>query len=592
MKVISPESNSRALPKQGSGGTMVRGQRIRALDGLRAVAVTMVLFFHIDDDILPGGFIGVDVFFCLSGYVIARQLFKEITTTRTVELGTFWRRRFLRLFPPLIPVLVACAVAVAWFDPQHLRGFRSDALSSVTSTSNWWFIYGGRSYFETTGRPPILQHLWSLAVEEQFYVALPMMLVGVAYCSRGRSMFLARTALVAGAGALLSMAVMSVGSYAGGVPYRSDGSVWYFGTFSHCFGLLLGVVLAAAHAKHPDSRNGGVAATMVGFVGLGSIIVAAFTVTQGDPALYRWQLQLVSIGAVITIAAVVHSPVLSRGMGHPALVWIGLRSYAIYLWHWPVLVSTRPEDIPLDGTVLIVLQIGTVLALGELSYRFIEEPLRRRHTLTRPSRRHLAALSAVLVTAAAAGTAIAATTAPAALSNGVSEISVAPQSNSTIEADDRPNSLSAYGDSVLVGAWSGLAKRFPGLAGYAREGAQTDALFEHIEYDRNSGALGNIVYIQTGNNGFIDPRAFSSELAKLSDRKRVLLAVPKVDRAWEAGNVELIRTAAAKYPNVRLVDWRGEVERNPDLLYEDGLHMRPGSADALSDLIDKAIGRP
>lgn len=469
--------------------------------------------------------------------------------------------------PPLIPVLVACAVAVAWFGstafervPQRRSLCGDKYLELVVHLR-------GRSYFETTGRPPILQHLWSLAVEEQFYVALPMMLVGVAYYSRGRSMFLARTALVAGAGALLSMAVMSVGSYAGGVPYRSDGSVWYFGTFSHCFGLLLGVVLAAAHAKHPDSRNGGVAATMLGFVGLGSIIVAAFTVTQGDPALYRWQLQLVSIGAVITIAAVVHSPVLSRGMGHPALVWIGLRSYAIYLWHWPVLVSTRPEDIPLDGTVLIVLQIGTVLALGELSYRFIEEPLRRRHTLARPSRRYLAALSAVLVAAAAAGTAIAATTAPAALSNGVSEISVAPQGASMIEADDRPNSLSAYGDSVLVGAWSGLAKRFPGLAGYAREGAQTDALFEHIEYDRNSGALGNIVYIQTGNNGFIDPRAFSSELAKLSDRKRVLLAVPKVDRAWEAGNVELIRSAAAKYPNVRLVDWRGEVERNPDLLY-------------------------
>jgi peptidoglycan/LPS O-acetylase OafA/YrhL len=570
--------------------TMLAPQRIRALDGLRACAVILVFAYHLDESLLPGGFIGVDIFFVLSGYVIARHLLAEVNTERTLDLRAFWTRRIRRLVPPLVPVLAISAVLVAVMDPVHLRAFRADAVASMFSVSNWWFIFGERSYFDTTGRPPVLQHLWSLAVEEQFYLALPFALCIAAAVTRGWRVFVTRVAVTSLVLAGASMAVMGIGSAVDNVPYGSDGSVWYFGTVSHSFGLLLGVALAAWHARRGSTalpwsdRTVGV----LGTIGIGALIGCAVLFSQADLGLYRWQLQAVSLIALVTIACAVACPGFDRVLGNRFPRWLGTRSYAIYLWHWPVLVFTAPGDVPVDGPLLMIARIALVLAAAELSYRYIEAPLRRDRATSRPPRHAMRVIALVLVGLVGIGVA-AASTPQAAPSTSYREVGGPAHGRRDSAADSAGQTISAYGDSVLVGGWEGLEEHFPGLGGYAAEGLQADALFDHIARDRADGTLGDIVYIQTGNNGFIDPDAFAENIAELSDRTRVILAVPKVDRPWEKENIAILQDAATANSNVRLLDWRSEVTENPELLWDDGLHMKPDSAVVLAGLIDIAI---
>lgn len=340
------------------------------LDGLRALAVLAVLFYHADTTWLPGGFLGVDVFFVISGYLITSLLLVEWRDHRRIDLPAFWLRRARRLLPALF-VLIALTLCFAdLFLYDEVAGLRSDALAALGYVSNWYLIFSQKSYFEAVGRPSLFRHLWSLAVEEQFYLIWPVVFAFV--IKRWGKLRLLLGALAGVAASSLLMALL----------YQPDvdPSRLYYGTDTRATGLLAGAALAMLlRTNWLPNRKQGLALDVIGVSALGILVWFFFQVDEFNPMLYQAGFLTVALVTVLLIAVVVTPNTLigPRLLGWMPLRWIGLRSYGLYLWHWPVFMVTRPQlDLPLDGLPLLVMRLAITFLLVELSYRFVEVPVR------------------------------------------------------------------------------------------------------------------------------------------------------------------------------------------------------------------------
>ncbi|MGH3145515.1 MAG: acyltransferase family protein, partial [Rubrobacter sp.] len=406
---MKPSPPGDATPRGGSkvqrvgvseaGVRKTRGVRLPyrpGLDGLRALAVIAVLLYHADLTWMPGGFLGVEVFFVISGYLITALLLAEWRGRGRVDLGAFWFRRARRLLPALYLLLVVTLAYAVVFLPGEVAGLRNDALAAFGYVTNWYLIFGQESYFEAVGRPSLLKHLWSLAVEEQFYLIWPpVFAVGMGIgATRLRQRRLLTVTLAVAAASAITMAIL----YVPGV----DPSRIYFGTDTRATGLLFGAALAflwSPGEKHrpADTRHhrlglarrgrfsrrwGWVVPTLLDFLGvaaLGGLVWLCLSLGEFQPLLYRGGFVLVSLATLAAIMAVVN-PHTRFGMllGWGPVRWIGQRSYGIYLWHWPVFMVTRPGlDVPFDGVPLLALRLTATVLLAHLSYEFVEEPIRR-----------------------------------------------------------------------------------------------------------------------------------------------------------------------------------------------------------------------
>jgi len=343
------------------------------LDGLRALAVLAVLGYHADVGWLPGGFLGVEIFFVVSGYLITSLLLAEYRAAHAVNLKHFWLRRARRLLPALFALILAVLVYAVLLLPDEVAGLRADALSAFTYSTNWYLIFAHKSYFATIGRPSLLRHLWSLAVEEQFYLVWPLLFAGVLGRLKSQRAILA---LMAGAAA---------SAFWMGFRFQPDAdpSRIYYGTDTRAAGILLGAALAfmwtprVTNASTSNARRWLLDA--VGWIALGALGAACMLITEFEPFLYHGGMCLVAVATTLVIAAVVHpqSPRFGPVMSTAVLRWIGVRSYSLYLWHWPVFMVTRPQlDVTIDGAALLALRMGVTFVLAELSYRFIETPMR------------------------------------------------------------------------------------------------------------------------------------------------------------------------------------------------------------------------
>jgi peptidoglycan/LPS O-acetylase OafA/YrhL len=347
------------------------------IDAMRAVAVLAVLAYHAEVSWMPGGFLGVDVFFVISGYLITALLMAEHSLRGSVDLGSFWRRRARRLLPA---AFVMIGLSLAWamaFLPDELASLRGDAIASFAYVTNWYLIFSEQSYFESFGRPSLFLHLWSLAIEEQFYLLWPVVFAaGIRLAGRRRLLW----GVLAGIGA--STALMWV-LFTPGI----DPSRLYYGTDTRVAGLLVGVALAMVwHPRRLRARVGPGAPLVLDAVGLVALLLLVrqlLTTSEFDAALYQGGFLRASLLTAVVLAVVAHPAarlgrLLSRSVsGVAPLLWVGHRSYSIYLWHWPVFMVTRPhQDIALDGWPLLVLRFALSLALGALSYRFVEQPIR------------------------------------------------------------------------------------------------------------------------------------------------------------------------------------------------------------------------
>lgn len=348
---------------------------LAGIDGLRAVSVLAVLAYHGNLGWAPGGFLGVEVFFVISGYLITSLLVAEHRRSGTIGLRNFWTRRARRLLPALFTLLGAVSVAALIGAPDALRRLRIDVPAAIFYVSNWVQILRQDSYFVQAGRPPLLQHLWSLAVEEQFYVFIP--LVALVLLPRLRRGAVAILALGGAAASAVTMAVLFNPDV--------DGSHLYLATHTRLSGLLLGVALglmwspsrlqAAAAQAAPGAR------WVLDGVALGGAAVigwAVWRVNEFDPFIYRGGLVVVDVATLALLAALAH-PIshLGRILGVAPLKWIGQRSYGIYLWHWPIFQLTRPGlDHRLGGLATAGVRVGLTVLVAALSYRFIEQPIR------------------------------------------------------------------------------------------------------------------------------------------------------------------------------------------------------------------------
>lgn len=590
-----------------------RSTYLPGLDGLRALAVAAVLLYHADVPWARGGFLGVDVFFVISGYLISSQLWARWAIGE-VALRAFWAARARRLLPALLLLLLGASAAMLLAGRDQIGVFAGDVGAAATYTSNWWYVLHERSYFEATGRPPVLQHLWSLAVEEQFYLAWPLVVAGVLRFVPG--LRAQRHTLFAGSLALavLSAAVMGVGSALTQTPQLGDPSRWYFGTDSHAMGLLLGAALAF--------RRGGAgfgpltlplrpATPRATGVGVGALVVLGVLVAvvdQFEPALYRIGFAAVAVLACLAVAVAVRPGPLQAALSNPVLRYLGRRSYGLYLWHWPVAAFTRPElDLPWTGLRVVLVRLTLTLVLAELSYRCVEEPVRRagwRALRSRPSwdgglaRLAAAQLVAGLTLSLAVGPHVELSAARPARTAAPSDAGVQVRKPTPTLAPDQASprrdlSMTVYGDSVALGADPALRDWLGTVDNHAREAEHSWTLLAQIVADAQAGRIrSDVVVLHTGDNGLIPQDQLRQALHALSAVPEVVVVTPKVPRAWEARAVESIVAVVPDYPNVQLADWRSYAAGHPEWFAADGIHLAASGREAYARFLVSRLTLP
>ncbi|MCU1353258.1 MAG: peptidoglycan-N-acetylmuramate O-acetyltransferase [Acidimicrobiales bacterium] len=617
--------------------------RIPALDGIRAFAVVGVLLYHAGISWMSGGYLGVDVFFVLSGFLVTLLLVGEHERSGGVELKRFWTRRVRRLLPAQLALLATVTVVTAVFYREDLFDLRGQVVAALTASTNWYLRATGGSYFANLGRPPVLRHLWSLAIEMQFYVVWPLLFVGLMRLWRGKIERLVVTLLLA---ALASAALMAY-LYQ---PPPADLSRVYYNTFCRLTGLLLGAALAllwrpSALVRGPVARRGPLL-DLVGVVGLGVIVAFMVLATDQSAAMYRGGFALLSIATALVVAAAAHPGARlsgSWGLGHPALVAVGVRSYGLYLWHWPIYALTRPGvDLPWSSGPTLALRLLLTVVVNELSFRWVERPWHeRRVTLASilPSRRRFVAWprpaqavalgtvlaiavgSASLATAPKASNAIVAsiksgedeiaahnrraattaaptTTAPptTTTSRAAGSTTTAPSTTTTTTAVPPPPigaipRVTAVGDSVMVGAASGLYRRFGDKiyidARVSRQGSVAPGIIASIKAQRG---LGDVVLIHLGTNGPLKVPDLRAMVDAAAPTPVVFLTV-RENRSWEGDVNNTLLTVVPTLGHARVIDWHALADPHDDWFHSDSVHMTKPGIEAYADFVLRALIR-
>lgn len=379
-------------------------QRIAGIDGLRAIAVIAVMVFHADYDVGRGGYLGVDVFFVISGFLITGILLRELRRDGAISFADFFERRARRILPAMLAVIGGTALACQLLRPDALPALGNDAIASLLMLANWHFVLNGISYFEKFEGYRMLEHFWSLALEEQFYMAWPLVVLAIA-TRWGRS----GLGFISATLALASAAWMGWLAYSLGFPESMDINRVYFGTDTHAVGLLVGATLACSGSrikayvrKHHQPRREAMACLLA----IGSVTGALFLLTQlaeNHPLLYPFGFVATSLCSAGLMLAFILSQRCGKVFDLQPMKWIGERSYGIYLWHWPVFALTRPGlDIDLPQDQAFLLRCAITFTLAALSYDLLETPMLSRSTSIPTVKRQRIALF-VLSTAVVAG---------------------------------------------------------------------------------------------------------------------------------------------------------------------------------------------
>jgi peptidoglycan/LPS O-acetylase OafA/YrhL len=576
--------------------------------------VIAVFLYHAGVGWMPGGFLGVDVFFVISGYLITSLLLSEYRRARHIKLGRFWARRARRLLPAVGVLIAVTMVVAAIVEPDRLDQLRGDALSSLVYVANWHFIYAHQSYFDQFQRPSLFRHLWSLSVEEQFYLFWPLAFAA------GMTLF-GRRKLLAGviAGAIASVALAWV------LFEPSDVSRVYYGTDTHAVGLLAGVALAMVWNPRDlrddsPSRWFGPVLDMLGVACLAYIVLSFVEVHDYDLALFHGGYLWLAIFTALLIGVMAHPAArLGSLVGRGPAIWLGLRSYSFYLWHWPVLALTRPGiDVSMPRGVLIPLQLLGVLALAELSYRYVEVPFRRRRDaegegewlrLGRP-----ALLAGVLVVVfaigwggiAGGGGGVSSEVAAGATAASTAESAVvrAEPAAAILRRQGRrgagprlspgnprlPPRIVALGDSVMIGAKERLAARLGRrFSMNAKVSRQADEFVDLVRRLRARGGNIDALIIQMGNNGPLYSDEMEAIRRATANVGEVFLINDLAPVSWSAESDEKLAEAAATWPHTELIDWHAAVDGHQDRLTWDGLHLTPAGAGVYTRLVTHAV---
>ena len=589
----------------------VRPQRIRGLDGLRALAVIAVLIFHLRPASLPGGFIGVDIFFVVSGFLITTLLIRELASTNYLDLPRFWLRRARRLVPALVLVVVVSVTGGFFLGNDLLVGIRRQSLGALTFSTNWVEILAGSSYFAGTS-PQLFAHFWSLAVEEQFYLLWPLLfLVVLATVRRWK----ARIGVAVG-GAVLSALVMAF-LYSPG----NDVTRVYYGTDTHSFGLLLGVALAFMWAGTTwlDKASFTRLAPILGPLALLSIVGLMWVLDENSAFTFRGGLFAASFLTALLIACILTQPryLLAVAELRPVM-WLGERSYGIYLWHWPLilLLTALAPAAAIDSFTHWIVRAGALtatLAVSALSYKYLEMPIRTvgfreygRRAFAQVRGTSIApkitlAVSLLLIGGTTAGliTAPAKSAVQIAIEKGQQEIdknnaqaspgsgeeprnepSRTPTANSTalpiITADHSVpggEDITGFGDSLLVTSTGGLHAVFPGIYLDAVSNRQWQHAEEVVSTALAEGTVRRAVIIDFGTNAGIPDAAVVRNVLDMLGPERMVVVVNLygVSTFIDPAN-KLLAEIVADYPNAIIADWHAAASAQPEMLQSDQTH--------------------
>ena len=546
---------------------------IPALDGIRAVAVAAVLLYHSDIFWFPGGLLGVEVFFVLSGYLITSLLWTELGRSDRINIPKFWQRRARRLFPALFVMLAVVSTVWVIGLPHEVARMRGDVVAAATYTSNWYLIHGNHSYFISFARPSPFAHLWSLAIEEQFYLVWPPLLF-VLWRLFKRPARIVPIILAGAAASTIALALL----------YRTgDPSRIYYGTDTRASGLLIGAALALLWRPFADgSWMVRVRPWILDAVTAGSTGVLVWAFMRFDdlsPSTYRPGLVIVGLATAALIGSVVHPDArLAKALGTRPMRWLGVRSYSIYIWYFPVFVLTRPGvDLNISIGAAFAVRVAATVTLAELSYRYVEQPVRRgalgrawsrlRDRLAIPAERRRWAMRVTAVTAVmvllVSGLAVAMVRAPeqpasASDASSAGNIDLPEQIGAVdLGLPGGPRSIVAIGDSVMSGARQALRDA---LGGHVRidavVGRQVKEGIARLELLKARGRIGDTVIIQLGNNGRFTAEQFDRIMNILQGVPNIVFVNVKVPRRWEAEVNRVLVAGVRRHPGVILVNWR------------------------------------
>jgi peptidoglycan/LPS O-acetylase OafA/YrhL len=564
-------------------------QYIPAIDGLRALAVIAVIFYHLGFSWIPGGFLGVDLFFVISGYVITRLLLDSIAQSGGLDLRGFYLARIRRLLPALLFVLTTTTIAIGIWAPDTIRRLLIDAPFSLTGTMNWWLVAREQDYFESIGRPSLLQHTWSLAVEAQFYLVWPLILYFILK-RFGKNRIPFAALLIAGASGLALLLV----SISLDVANTSKVSHIYFGTDTHSIGLFLGAALAVSwipqNFKVEVTNRAQNFIDGIGFFGFIGILSTFFFINASNPAMYKIAFPLAGFFGAAIIMSIVHpasrfAPVLQNKV----LLWIGERSYAIYLWHWVIFQVTRPSvDLAGQAWALYSLRILIVFALADISLRFVELPIRRgviqywikgrkyRTKRERNRQTYLLSVATVIVIVIASIVSVRAIS----IAN---RAQLALEESLTVEESNVQSTMNGglwvTGDSVILGIRSVLEENQPIALVNARIGRQASELLDVILQDQQLATQSPVVF-NLGNNGALSRLEVEAIFEALKNQPQIIVVNTAVPRPWRDANNQLIGEIAGKYSQASVVDWNTLSTGRPEFFAPDGVHLVPAGVNA------------